>query len=333
MSRHAPAPAVPPGAPTGFGNAACRRLTTDSAGTGDPALHKATVWHLYVTSLQQIRDKIPRPPTAKRSTLLSRLLARSSATTAERPLLEGRPPRLPDGVRVYAIGDIHGRHDLLERIELAVVEDLSRSSRLVRPVLVYLGDYVDRGIAGRQVLEHLARNEILEGIPRVLLRGNHDLWFREFLRGEPIGESWLQYGGEATLLSYGVPLDPKLSLGQRLGRAAEILAERVPATHLALLDGLEVAFALGDYFFCHAGIRPGIPLARQSENDLLWIREPFLSWSGDHEKIVVHGHTIAEQPQLRRNRIGIDTGAYSTGVLTCLVLEGTDIRFLRTVPD
>jgi len=300
---------------------------------GRGTLNSATLSRLYVTSLQQIRGTPRQPPTAKRSTLLSRLLARSSATTGERPLVDGRPPRVPDGVRVYAIGDIHGRRDLLERIELAVAEDLSRSSRLVRPIVVYLGDYVDRGIASRQVLEHLARNEILEGMPRVLLRGNHDLWFREFLRGEPIGESWLQFGGEATLLSYGVPLDPKLAPGQRLSKAAEILADRVPPTHLALLDGLEAAFALGDYFFCHAGIRPGIPLARQSESDLCWIREPFLSWSGDNEKIVVHGHTIAEQPQLRRNRIGIDTGAYSTGILTCLVLEGTDIRFLSTAPD
>jgi len=234
---------------------------------------------------------------------------------------------------VYAIGDIHGRRDLLERLETAVAEDLSRAHRLLRPIVVYLGDYVDRGSGSRQVLDHLVRNEILEGMPRVLLRGNHDLWFREFLRGAPVGESWLQFGGEATLASYGVALDAKLAPGQRLARAAEQLADRVPAAHRRLLDRLEAAFGLGDYFFCHAGIRPGVPLARQSEEDLFWIREPFLSWSGDAEKIVVHGHTIGQQPQIRRNRIGIDTGAYSTGVLTCLVLEGTEIRFLATAPD
>ena len=268
-----------------------------------------------------------------RWTLLSRLLARSHGPSSERPLIDGRPPRLPDGVRIYAVGDIHGRHDLLRRIELAVAEDLARSRRLLRPVVVYLGDYVDRGIASRQVLDHLIRNEILEGIPRVLLRGNHDLWFRLFLEGEAVGESWLQFGGDATLLSYGIPLDPKLAPGQRLAKALERLMARVPPGHLTLLDRLETAFGLGDYFFCHAGIRPGVPLEQQREEDLYWIREPFLSWTGDNGKIVVHGHTIGEEPQLRRNRIGIDTGAYATGVLTCLVLEGTDIRFLSTAAE
>ena len=272
-----------------------------------------------------------REPT--RSPLFDRLLSRAQGPTSDRPLVDGRPPRVPDGVRVYAIGDIHGRHDLLTHIELAVAEDLARSRRLLRPLVVYLGDYVDRGADSRGVLDHLVRNEILEGVPRVLLRGNHDLWFKLFLEGEPVGESWLQFGGVATLLSYGVPLDPKLAPGQRLAKARERLEARIPPTHLKLLDGLDTAFGFGDYFFCHAGIRPGVPLQRQREEDLCWIREPFLSWSGDSGKIVVHGHTIAPEPQLRRNRIGIDTGAYSTGVLTCLVLEGTDIRFLSTAAE
>ncbi len=214
-----------------------------------------------------------------------------------------------------------------------MAEDLARTPRLVRPVVVYLGDYVDRGAGSRQVLDHLARNDILEGLPRVLLRGNHDLWFRQFLAGEPVGESWLKFGGEATLRSYGVSLDRELAPGQRLAKAAEELRGRVPPAHLRLLDDLEVAFGLGDYFFCHAGIEPAVPLREQKEEALYWIRDRFLNWRGEHEKIVVHGHTIDERPQIRRNRIGIDTGAFATGVLTCLVLEDTDLRFLGTAPE
>ncbi len=231
-------------------------------------------------------------------------------------------------MRVYAVGDLHGRHDLLRAIETRILEDAVRQPFALQMFLVYVGDYVDRGFQSRQVLDHFCADSSLEGIPRILLRGNHDLWMQAFLEGEPVGESWLRFGGDATLASYGVRLNPKLPAAERFAEAREAFLERMPEAHRKLLDELETAFSLGDYFFCHAGIRPGVPLAAQQESDLFWIREPFLSWTGEPEKIVVHGHTVSETPVVRRNRIGIDTGACFTGTLTCLVLEGSAFRFL-----
>jgi serine/threonine protein phosphatase 1 len=172
------------------------------------------------------------------------------------------------------------------------------------------------------------------GPSQVLLLGNHDLWLREFAAGgDTYGDqaaSWIRFGGDATLLSYGVKLDLRQREPERYDEARILLQRRFPAEHAAFLDRLELAFGMGDYFFCHAGIRPDVPLERQIEGDLLWIREPFLSWDGDCGKIIVHGHTVDEAPVIRGNRIGIDTGACWTGRLTCLVLEGTSFRFLST---
>ncbi|GBD42668.1 Bis(5'-nucleosyl)-tetraphosphatase, symmetrical [bacterium HR40] len=270
------------------------------------------------------------PPRFGESLLFRRLVTRSKPLVPAEPRSPAARPAVPDGVRIYAVGDLHGRRDLLEEIEERIAEDLAASPRVVRPFLVYLGDFVDRGMDSRGVLERLVVNPLFEGVPRVLLLGNHDLWMREFLRGQPIGASWLQFGGDATLASYGVRLDFTLPEPQRLALARDGLAERLPDTHRRLLAALELAWSCGDYFFCHAGIRPGLPLDRQSPEDLLWIREPFLSWRGNAGKVVVHGHTVSEDPVVRPNRIGIDTGAYLTGRLTCLVLEGTDVRFLAT---
>ena len=262
--------------------------------------------------------------------MFERLFGGATTAVREGPRVRGRPARLPDGVRVYAIGDIHGRLDLLRRIEELVLEDLAATSQLVSPLIVYLGDYVDRGYRSRETIEELIANERLEGIPRVLLQGNHDLWLAGFARGRSLSASWLEYGGDATLLSYGVPLRRDLPEPQRLAEASRALAERMPSEHLKFLEELELAFSLGDYFFCHAGIHPRVPLHEQRAEDLLWIREPFLSWSGEASKVVVHGHTVSDAPVVRHNRIGIDTGACFTGVLTCLVLEGEDWRFLAT---
>lgn len=261
--------------------------------------------------------------------MLRRLFQRRVAEPPARPQLAGRPAAVPTGTRLYAIGDVHGRLDLLRQIEELIREDLAAARQLVQPFLVLLGDFVDRGFESRQVLDHLLERP-LEGFARVLLLGNHDLWLREFLAGAPVGESWLQFGGDATLASYGVGLDRALPEPERLAAARTALLERVPDSHRRLLDGLELAFGFGDYFFCHAGVRPGLPLEEQDEADLLWIREPFLSFPGELGKVVVHGHTVSEQPVIRRNRIGIDTGACWTGRLTCLVLEGTEQRFLAT---
>lgn len=261
--------------------------------------------------------------------MLRRLFQRRATETAARPEIAGRPPEVPAGTRLYAIGDVHGRLDLLQEIETLIEEDLAAARRPVHAVLVLLGDYVDRGFDSRRVLDHLIDSP-LRRLPRVLLLGNHDLWLREFLAGAPVGESWLEFGGDATLASYGVGLDRALPEPERLAAARAALLERIPEAHRRLLDSLEPAFSFGDYFLCHAGVRPGVPLEAQSETDLLWIREPFLSYTGEFGKIVVHGHTVSETPVVRRNRIGIDTGACWTGRLTCLVLEGDAYRFLAT---
>lgn len=266
----------------------------------------------------------------RRSALFGRLIQRPQSDTKAETRGDRRLPRVPDGVRVYVIGDIHGRLDLLSEIEERIVDDLASAPRMVDPFVVYLGDYVDRGMDSRGVLQRLIDNPMLAGVPRVLLAGNHDWWLSEFLRGQPVGASWIQFGGDATLASYGVRLDITLPEPQRLAVAHKQLLERLPAAHRELLETLELSWSCGDYYFCHAGIRPGVPLDRQSPEDLLWIREPFLSWRGDPGKVVVHGHTITEEPVVRPNRIGIDTGAYLTGRLTCLVLEGTDWRFFAT---
>ncbi len=261
--------------------------------------------------------------------MLRRLFRPRPAEPPTRPSLCGRAPTLPAGTRVYAIGDVHGRLDLLLQLEELILEDFAAARRPLQGILVLVGDYVDRGLESRRVLDHLIERP-LPGLARVLLLGNHDLWLRDVLDGHALDPAWLQFGGDATLASYGVGLDLALPEADRLLAARTLLLERVPAAHRRLLAELEPAFEIGDYFFCHAGVRPGVPLARQSEADLLWIREPFLSFSGEFEKIVVHGHTPGEEPVIRHNRIGIDTGACWTGRLTCLVLEGTEQRFLAT---
>lgn len=231
-------------------------------------------------------------------------------------------------MRVYAIGDLHGRRDLLEEMEERIAADLAASPRVVRPFLVFLGDLVDRGSDSRGVIDRLLANPLLDGLPRVCLLGNHDLWLQEFLRGQPVGASWVRFGGDATLASYGVGLDFSLPEPQRIATAQRQLDERFPEAHRQFLAALELSWSCGDYLFCHAGIRPGVPLDRQTVEDLLWIREPFLSWRGEAGKIIVHGHTVNEEPVIRPNRIGIDTGAYLSGRLTCLVLEADEYRFI-----
>ena len=265
--------------------------------------------------------------------MLKRLFQRARAASPGEPSIAGGPPAVPRGVRVYAVGDVHGRLDLLIAMEALIEADRREHGRFQDAIVVHLGDLVDRGFDSRKVLEHLVATEGT-GPSRVVLLGNHDLWLREFAASE-VGDpqqtaSWMRFGGDATLLSYGVKLDLRQPEPERFDAARRLLRERFPPEHAALLGRLELAFGFGDYFFCHAGIRPDLPLERQSEADLLWIREPFLSWTGECGKIVVHGHTVEEAPAVRANRIGIDTGACWTGRLTCLVLSGTERRFLQT---
>lgn len=235
---------------------------------------------------------------------------------------------LEPGTRVYAIGDIHGRLDLLVALETMIVADLNRQ-RPARAVVVYLGDYVDRGPDSRGVVDHLL-DRPLPVDERVHLLGNHEDAMRRFLDDIWIGDSWMGFGGRETLASYSVTPDPRLSRDAWLREAQMQLARALPERHLAFLEGLRLWHAEGGYLFVHAGIRPHVPLERQQPDDLIWIRNEFLDSDADHGWVVVHGHSIRKEPEIRQNRIGIDTGACFTGRLTALVLEGSERRFLST---
>lgn len=243
-------------------------------------------------------------------------------------IVERRPAAVPDGVRLYAIGDIHGRDDLLGGL-LARIEADARTRLPARNVLIYLGDYIDRGLQSRQVLDRLTTRP-LAGFEAVHLKGNHEAAMLEFLRDASFGRTWKYYGGLETLHSYGIT---ELTLSDDpsdFERARARLEMTMPLAHRRFLDSLQLSVEFGDYFFVHAGVAPGIRLDRQVEDDMLWIRDKFLQSDAWFGKVVVHGHTPKERPVFRDNRIGIDTGAYMTNVLTCLVLERQETRVLQS---
>jgi serine/threonine protein phosphatase 1 len=233
-------------------------------------------------------------------------------------------PRTPHGVRIYAIGDVHGRADLLAQCFGCIDADIAAFPG-PRVIQVLLGDYIDRGPQSRQVLDLLVRRSHHHRV--VCLKGNHETYIADFLREPAILGQWRHFGGLATLVSYGVT--PSINADKQEQRELASAFDRaLPRSHRGFLTNLKASFACGDYFFVHAGVRPGVPLSGQHEQDLLWIREDFLLHEGDFGKIVIHGHTPVMEPDIRSNRINIDTGAYATGRLTCLVLEGEDVTFI-----
>jgi serine/threonine protein phosphatase 1 len=251
-----------------------------------------------------------------------------SGLRAKQDAAPPRPASAPADTRVYAIGDIHGRADLLEDMIKLIRGDAARHGG-GRRVAVFLGDYVDRGLESRQVIDVLL-GDPLPGFETIHLLGNHEHTMLEFLEDTTIGPAWLTYGGRETLYSYGVLLDRQLDEAARLSKAQADLRARLPASHRDFLRGLAASHVEGDYAFVHAGIRPARPIEQQELSDLIWIRDEFLRSKADHGRIIVHGHSISDQPEERANRIGIDTGAYATGRLTCLVLAGTTRHFMQT---
>lgn len=240
----------------------------------------------------------------------------------------GNAVSVPHGSRVYAIGDIHGGLGPLARLVAMVRRDASRSDA-GRRVLVFLGDYVDRGLESRQVIEFLLAGPA-PGFETIFLKGNHEALLLAFLDDAATGRQWLDAGGQGTLYSYGVALPPGPRSADRLESLRDAFACALPGAHRDFLNGLSMFHVEGGYAFVHAGVRPGAPLAEQREEDLLWGNETFMEDARDHGRIIVHGHSFAPEPVSGRNRIGIDTGAYATGRLTCLVLEGASRRFLST---
>jgi serine/threonine protein phosphatase 1 len=234
----------------------------------------------------------------------------------------------PAGMRIYAVGDVHGCDGLLAAIHEKIFADLA-----ARPVgdhrIIHLGDYIDRGPKSAAVVERLVALTARD--PHVLyLRGNHEAMFLDFLE-DPFegGQNFLANGGAATLASYGVPIE-----GDGLSSMREIIGflyatlENLPVEHRQFIAKLPTSLRFGDFFFCHAGVKPNLALDQQDNFDLLWIREPFLSSNADFGAVVIHGHTPVDAPEVRPNRINIDTGAVLGGPLTCLVLEGREYRFL-----
>lgn len=237
-------------------------------------------------------------------------------------------PSVPDGTRLYAIGDIHGRCDLLDRL---LAEIKSQAAGPVRKnILVFLGDYVDRGSASREVVDRVV-NLVWPGWDIVALRGNHDQMVLEFLGNPAFYRAWSDCGGTETLISYGIR-PPGFDRPDDYVRARDEFLEKLPPSHLAFLRALPYSHIVGDYIFVHAGVRPDFPLDRQKPEDLMWIRDEFLESHRLLGKVVVHGHTPSEAPVVRPNRIGVDTGAYATDCLTALVLEGEMRSFLSTAP-
>jgi serine/threonine protein phosphatase 1 len=233
------------------------------------------------------------------------------------------PATLPPGIRVYAVGDVHGCLDQLTAIHSAIAQDLA-ARPIQGPWLIHLGDYVDRGPDTAGVVAHLVEADPPGGISAVNLIGNHEELMLAAIdtATDAAVQTWMMNGGANSLHSWGISL----------GTDPTTWASRLPPTHLAFLRGLTLHRALGGYLFVHAGLRPSVPLDRQSRHDQLWIREPFLSSAADLGCVVVHGHTPRARPEIRRNRIGIDTGAVMGGVLTCAVLEEDRVGFLQSDP-
>lgn len=239
-----------------------------------------------------------------------------------------RRPSVPEGVRIYAVGDVHGRADLLALL-LTQIDVDSILHPVARPITVFLGDYIDRGPASKCVLDLLLTQAPPEA---VFLKGNHEDLLLKFLQDATVLDTWRYCGGLETLVTYGLkpPINPSPSDQIDLARD---LARALPDNHRTFLQSLALSFVCGDFLFVHAGVRPLVPLRDQTENDLLWIRNEFLLWEKDFEKIVVHGHTPVREPDIRANRINIDTGAFATGRLTCMTIEGAEIMPLLDVRD
>lgn len=228
--------------------------------------------------------------------------------------------RMPE--RIYAVGDVHGHADRLRAIHAAIAADIAKN-HVQDPLIVHLGDYIDRGPDSAACLT-IAASGPIDGVPVVNLIGNHERMLLDALNSARRAETWIFNGGGATLASWGIDLETPW----------REWADLIPTDHLRFIRGLPTSHVVGRYVFVHAGVRPGISLAMQREEDLLWIRDEFLSWRGTMlpdapEMLIVHGHTPCPEPDVQRNRIGIDTNAGRGGKLTCAALSKDSVYFLQ----
>lgn len=252
----------------------------------------------------------------------------SSLPSLQEFRVRGRRPSLPTGLRIYAVGDIHGRLDLLNRLLARTNRDIALRPT-VRPVYVFLGDYIDRGPSSRETIDRLIEHG--ETHESVFLKGNHEQIALKCLSDRSLFDQWLRLGGLETLVSYGVP--PETLANGKIVELQAAFHGALPQTHFRFFRDLQNSFVCGDFFFAHAGVKPNVELSQQKESDLLWIRGEFLSSTDDFGKIIVHGHTPTSEIEVGPSRINIDTGAFVTGRLTCLVLEGESLSVIDTSSD
>lgn len=239
--------------------------------------------------------------------------------------------KVPKGMRVYAIGDVHGHADLLKKMHEAISFDLLRDPPNDVHI-VYLGDYVDRGPDSKGVLDALIfRMEQKDEVARTFLLGNHERGMYDFIMNPSDAErsDWLDWGGIETLASYGIKFETRVPLPSEKVAAAHALREAIPPNHMDFFEKLSYAVEIGGFFFAHAGVQPMAAINDQELDDLVFIREPFLSWPEPLSHMIVHGHTKTKgEPEILPHRINVDTGAFQTGILTAAVIEGNEVQFL-----
>jgi len=254
---------------------------------------------------------------------MKKLLKRFFKSSRTPPIQAHCPP----GERIYCIGDIHGRHDLLQQLHTNILNHAATYTG--RKKLIYLGDYIDRGDHSKEVIEVLL-SDPLHGFDIVYLRGNHEQTLLDFLHEPEVGRSWFNYGGLQTLVSYGVRYSKLPTSPNDLLALQADLRTCMPQSHVRFLEQTGLSYVVGSYYFVHAGVSPRLRLDQQQAEDQLWIRDAFIEHTRPYEKIIVHGHTITEEVDFQANRIGLDTGAYLSGKLTCLVLEDDQQELIQT---
>ena len=272
------------------------------------------------------RTRPVRPTSARRSAALRFPLTTMTMFWKVKPDISLQEPCVPPGERLYAVGDLHGRLDLLDAMLDLIDADLA-SHRACRSRLIFLGDYVDRGPGTAQVIHRLI--EVAGGYDATFLKGNHEQIMIAFMREAATLDRWRGIGGLTTLQSYGIAASLRPS-SDEAGIIQKHLLAVMPPSHIDFFDQLKVAHVSGDYVFVHAGLRPGQSVEQQDEQDVLWIRDKFTRSKLKHEKFVIHGHTPVRLPDVQVNRINIDTGAYARGRLTCIILQDKTRRFLNT---
>lgn len=238
-------------------------------------------------------------------------------------------PPSTGGRLVYAVGDVHGRLDVLQPLLHEIAQDALTSRPAEQPLLVFLGDYVDRGPDSRQVVDLVLKLQLDGAFEVVALKGNHEEALLQFLAEPAFAMTWMEHGGAATLASYGVAPCSMRTDADAWEPVRDAFDQALPPAHRRFYRQLALFHVVGDYAFVHAGVRPGVALSAQTAHDLLWIRHEFLNHRAPHEKVIVHGHTPSEEPQMLGHRLGLDTGAYATGVLTAVRLYGSEQRLMQ----